>query len=197
MTYRKIVGLVDAVLGREVIGTCLHGSWVLGGLRPAGDVGRYPPSCDFLPHADLVRASLAGVPGLLDGLDSDTRNVLLTLARIGATLATGEIRSKDGAADGALSQLPPEHRPVLEHANNLYLDCPYSKRSWSHALRARVHTHVDRVLAEIDRPAPGNQQWQQWQQWQRDVGAHPVLRSRHSRTTAGCDSARPRRPRRT
>lgn len=219
---QEIVGLVGGVLGRDVIGTCLHGSSVLGGLRPASDVDvlvvsrrrmdeqdrrallagllqisgsrnkarpieltvvvrsevrpwRYPPTGDFLygewlragyeagevpqpgpmpdlalpitmvragdrpltgprpaevlapvPQADLVRASVAGVPGLLDDLESDTRNVLLTFARIWTTLA-------------------------LEHARQLYLNCSYSEESWSDALRAQVRPHADRVLAEIDR----------------------------------------------
>ncbi|MGV9416333.1 aminoglycoside adenylyltransferase family protein [Streptomyces sp. NPDC003674] len=248
----KIARLVDAVLGRKAIGAYLHGSGVLGGLRPASDVDvlvvsrrpmdaqerrallggllqisgsrnrarpveltvvvqsrvrpwQYPPTCDFLygewlraeyeagtvpqpepmpdlallitmalfgdhpltgprpaqvldpvPQADLIRASTAGVPGLLDGLDSDTRNVLLTFARIWSTLATGQIKSKDAAADWALARLPPEHRPVLEHARQLYLHCPYSEESWSDALRARVRPHADRVLAEIDRLAAGD-----------------------------------------
>ncbi|MFF3634112.1 aminoglycoside adenylyltransferase family protein [Streptomyces sp. NPDC002250] len=244
---REIVGLVDGVLGRDVIGTYLHGSSVLGGLRPASDVDvlvvarrgmdeqdrrallgglleisgsrnrarpveltvvvqcevrpwRYPPVCDFLygewlraeyeagqvpqpepmpdlalligvalsgdrpltgpplaevldpvPRADLVRASMAGLPGLLDALDSDTRNVLLTLARVWTTLATGRIRPKDAAADWALARLPPELRPALEHARRLYLHCSYSEESWSDALLARVRPLVDRVLVEIDR----------------------------------------------
>ncbi|WP_046471855.1 aminoglycoside adenylyltransferase domain-containing protein [Allosalinactinospora lopnorensis] len=51
----------------------------------------------------------------------------------------------------ALAQLPPEHRPVLEHAKELYLTRRYSEEDWSDELRARVRPHVDRVLAEIDR----------------------------------------------
>ena len=43
---------------------------------------------------------LDGVPSLMADLADDTRNVLLTLARIWTTVATGEIRSKDEAADG-------------------------------------------------------------------------------------------------
>lgn len=243
----EIVALTEGVLGREVIGTYLHGSSVFGGLRPASDVDvlvvtrrrmdederralvggllgisgsrndarpveltvvvrsevrpwRYPPVGDFLygewlraeyeagkvprpepapdlalllsmalsgdhpltgpppaqvldpvPHTDLVRASVAGIPGLLDGLDGDTRNVLLTFARIWTTLATGRILPKDTAADWALDRLPPEHRPVIEHARSLYLDCRYEEESWSEALRARVRPCVDHVLAEIDR----------------------------------------------
>jgi streptomycin 3"-adenylyltransferase len=246
---REIVGLVEGVLGPDVIGAYLHGSSVLGGLRPASDVDvlvvtrremhekerrallrgllgisgsrnkvrpveltvvvqsevrpwRYPPRGDFLygewlrseyeagrvpepepmpdlallitmtlagdhpltgpsaarildpvPHSDVVRASVAGIPGLLDDLDGDTRNVLLTLTRIWTTLATGQIRSKDAAADWALAHLPPQHRPALEHARQLYLNCRYSEESWSAALHAQVRPHVDWVLAEIERLA--------------------------------------------
>lgn len=241
------MGLLGGALGQDVIGTYLHGSSVLGGLRPASDVDvlvvsrrrmveqdrrallggllrisgspnkvrpveltvvvqpevrpwRYPPTGDFLygewlraeyeagvvpqpepmpdlalliamaltgdhpltgphpahildpvPRADLVRASVAGIPGLLDDLDSDTRNVLLTFARIWTTLATGRIKSKDAAANWALAQLPPEHRAALEHARQLYLNCHYSEENWSDALQEQVRPHVDRVLAEIDR----------------------------------------------
>ncbi|MCX5358585.1 aminoglycoside adenylyltransferase family protein [Streptomyces sp. NBC_00124] len=248
---QQIVGLVGGVLGDDVIGAYLHGSSVLGGLRPASDVDvlvvsrrhmdarnrralldgllrisgsgdkarpveltvvvrsevrpwRYPPTIDFLygewlraeyeageipqpepmpdlallitmvltgdrpltgpsparvldpvPRRDLVRASVAGVPSLLDDLDSDTRNVLLTFARIWTTLATGQIKSKDAAADWALVRLPPEHRAALAHARQLYLNCPYSEERWSDALRAQVRPQVDRMLAEIDRLSDG------------------------------------------
>ncbi|MBJ6638434.1 DUF4111 domain-containing protein [Streptomyces sp. DHE7-1] len=243
----EIAKLLDGVLGPDAVGTYLHGSAVLGGLRPASDVDvlavsrrslgererlellggllplsgsrnrarpveltvvvqsevrpwRYAPICDFLygewlraeydagqvpqpepmpdlalsismtlagdhpltgprparvlapvPHADLVRASLAGIPGLLDDVAGDTRNVLLTFARIWTTLATGRVASKDEAADWALARLPPEHRPVLAHARHLYLNCRYSEERWSEELRAQVRAHVDLVLAEIDR----------------------------------------------
>ncbi|MFJ8717801.1 aminoglycoside adenylyltransferase family protein [Streptomyces violaceus] len=83
-----------------------------------------PPPAELLdpvPHEDLRRAVVAGVPELMDELDSDTRNVLLTLARIWATLTTGDIRSKDAAAAWALRRLPAEHRPVLARARAVYL----------------------------------------------------------------------------
>lgn len=248
---QEIVGLVDRVLGPEVVGSYLHGSAVLGGLRPASDLDvlvvsrrrmtgpqrrrlldgllpisgsrnqarpveltvvaqsdvrpwRYPPTCDFhygewlrdafevngpplpepmpdlalqltmvlagdhpltgppparvleaVPHADLVRATVAGIPGLLEDLDGDARNVLLTLARVWTTLATGEIRSKDAAADWALARLPAEHRPVLAHARELYLTRRYSEESWSEELTARIRPHADHVLAEIREHACG------------------------------------------
>ncbi len=244
---QEIVGLVDRVLDQQVIGTYLHGSSVLGGLKPASDVDvlvvsgrrmnnqerrqllegllrisgspnqarpvelvvvvqsevrpwRFPSTCDFLygewlrhefeasgppqpqpmpdlallvtmalagdhpltgpppaqvldpvPHTDLVRATVAGIPGLLRDLDDDTRNVLLTFARIWTTLATGQITSKGAAADWALAQLPPEHRPVLQHAKQLYLNCRYSEESWTSELMAQVRPHTGQVLAEINR----------------------------------------------
>ncbi|MFD7749111.1 aminoglycoside adenylyltransferase domain-containing protein [Streptomyces sp. NPDC059698] len=106
---------------------------------------------DPVPHSDVVRASVAGIPDLLDNLGGDTRNALLTFARIWTTLATGQIRSKDAAANWALGMLPPEHRPVLEHARQLYLSYHYSEERWSKVLRAQVRPHVNHVLAEIDR----------------------------------------------
>ncbi|MFF4416564.1 aminoglycoside adenylyltransferase family protein [Streptosporangium sp. NPDC001559] len=244
---REIVGLVGDVLGSGVVGGYLHGSAVLGGLRPASDLDvlvvsrrsmddrergallrgllglsgftaglrpveltvvvqsevrpwRFPPTGDFLygewlraefttgtvprpepmpdlallitmvlagdrpltgpppgrvldpvPHADLVRASLAGLPGLLEELETDTRNVVLTLARVWSTLTTGEIRPKDAAADWALPRLPPSHRPVLEHARNLYLGHRYSEETWPEDLRNQAGPYAERVLAEIDR----------------------------------------------
>ena len=58
---------------------------------------------------------------LLADLGGDTRNVILTLARIWSTVARGDIRSKDAAADWALDRLPGEHRPVLARARAIYL----------------------------------------------------------------------------
>ncbi|MFE7558380.1 aminoglycoside adenylyltransferase family protein [Kitasatospora sp. NPDC057500] len=241
----RTVGLVRGVLSSDLLGTYLHGSAVLGGLRAASDLDvlavtrqslddrgrralteglleisglsptvrpveltvvvqsevrpwRFPPRGDFLfgewlrgelqdggppqpgpmpdlalaltmvlsgdhpltgpppgrlldpvPHADLVRASVLGIPELLDDLPGDTRNVLLTLARIWTTLATGEVEPKDAAADWALAHLPPEHRPVLEHARYLYLNCHYEEEAWSPELKGRVRPHVDEVLARI------------------------------------------------
>ncbi|MES9511403.1 aminoglycoside adenylyltransferase family protein [Streptomyces sp. NPDC000609] len=111
-----------------------------------------PPArlLDPVPRTDLVRASLAGIPELLDSLADDTRNVLLTLARVWATLATGRIEPKDAAADWALSHLSPEHRPVLEHARHLYRNCHYAEETWSHELTAQVRPYVDEVLIHID-----------------------------------------------
>ncbi|MFJ8505076.1 aminoglycoside adenylyltransferase domain-containing protein [Streptomyces avermitilis] len=48
---------------------------------------------------------------------------MLTFARIWTTLATDQIKSK-AAADWALTLLPPEHRPALEHVRQLLSQLP-------------------------------------------------------------------------
>ena len=234
---QSIVQLVSGVFGSEVLGAYLHGSAVLGGLRPTSDLDvlvvldrpttatqrrslvdgllevsgarahhgparpveltvvvasdvrpwRYPPRQEFLygewlrdtyelsgapqpepapdlcilitmvlqgdavlvgpppaqlldpvPHADLLRGAVAGIPHLLSDLESDTRNVVLTLARIWTTLETGQIRSKDAAAAWALKRLPPEHQPVLARARAMYLDGVDEER-WVDFPAVRAH----------------------------------------------------------
>lgn len=103
---------------------------------------------DPVPLEDLNRAIVEGIPGLLDELDSDTTNVVLTLARIWTTLATSTIRSKDAAADWVLARLPEEHRPVLARARAVYLG--EEEDHWGD-LQARLRPHVERVLGEIAR----------------------------------------------
>ncbi|MGW0814292.1 aminoglycoside adenylyltransferase family protein [Streptomyces viridiviolaceus] len=83
-----------------------------------------PPPAELLdpvPPEDLRRAIVAGVPRLVAELPDDTRNVLLTLARVWSTLDTGDIRSKDAAADWVIARLPAEHRPVMARARAAYL----------------------------------------------------------------------------
>ncbi len=248
-----VVSLVREVLGEDLIGAYLHGSAVLGGLRPRSDIDvlavsrrsatpeqrrklvdglldisgrrarrkpgrpveliivvqddvrpwRYPPTCDFLygewlrdqyergevprpepspdlaalltmalagdtplfgpppadlldpvPPADLHHAVVAGIPGLLADLKDDTGNVILTFARIWATLATGEMRSKDAAADWALAHLAVEQRPVMAHAKAIYLG--HEEETWPDALFVQVQPLVDHVLVELNRLAPEN-----------------------------------------
>lgn len=124
------------------IAVALAGDHPLVGPRPA-DV------LDPVPPAYLARASVEGIPGLLESLPGDARNVLLTLARIWTTIATGTIVSKDVAADWVLARLAPEHRPVLEFARQLYLTTTYADETWNDELQAQVGPHVDEVLAQI------------------------------------------------
>ncbi|MEV6420987.1 aminoglycoside adenylyltransferase family protein [Streptomyces sp. NPDC051662] len=246
-----MVRLVHTVLGTDVIGSYLHGSAVLGGLRPHSDIdvfvvvrrhttaqerralvdglleisgqkaGRgparpveltvvvqsdvtpwsYPPRCDFqygewlrdayergltpssepspdlaplitmvllgqatltgpppgdvlapVPHGDLVRGIVDGVPDLLTELESDTRNVLLTLARVWMTVVTGSVASKDTAADWALARLPAEHRPPLARARAIYLGD--EEERWDDLL-PYVRAHAEHVVAAIEHSTTG------------------------------------------
>ena len=57
----------------------------------------------------------------MNDLQTDTRNVLLTLARIWCTLDTDTIRSKADATSWAIKKLPSEYKPVLERAMSILL----------------------------------------------------------------------------
>jgi streptomycin 3"-adenylyltransferase len=105
---------------------------------------------DPIPRADIRRAMLESIPDLLSYLAGDERNVVLTFVRIWTTLATGVIRSKDGAADWALPLLPPEHRAVLAYARANYLDG--TPEAWGDLL-PRVRPFVDEVIGEIEAAA--------------------------------------------
>ncbi len=113
-----------------------------------------PPAeaLDPVPHADLLRGILDGVPGLLVDLDWDTGNVVLTLARTWTTVVTGEIGSKDAAADWALSRLPEEHRAVMARARANYLGD--QEERWDD-LQPRVRPLVDFVVGQIARNGAG------------------------------------------
>ncbi len=111
-----------------------------------------PPPAEVLdpvPQVDLVRGILAEVDSLVADLDRDTRNVVLTLARIWTTVATGAIRSKDAAADWALERLPAEHRAVLARARAIYLG--EEEERWDD-LEPRLRPFVDHVTAQLERP---------------------------------------------
>ena len=113
-----------------------------------------PPPGDALdpvPSADYERAMTRAVDGILLDLENDTRNCVLTLARIWSTLVTGEIRSKDSAADWALERLPDEQRLVLERARAIYLG--EDEERWDDVL-PQVQAHAEHVIAEIRRAAP-------------------------------------------
>jgi len=110
-----------------------------------------PPAAQLLdpaPRGDLVRAMVSGVDGLLADLETDTRNVLLTLARIWSTVVEGGIRSKDAAAGWALRRLPEEHRSVLARARTAYLEG--GEEAWGDVMAA-AREHAAFVVGEIQR----------------------------------------------
>jgi predicted nucleotidyltransferase len=237
-----LLAAVREVLGDDVVGCYLHGSAVLGGLRPHSDLDvmvvsrrrttrhekqqlvahllavshrprpveltivvhdeihpwRYPPRMDFqygdwwrsqfesgelepwpsatnpdlaslirmvllgdapllgppaaeifdpVPRRDYVHSLVHGIDGLMRTIDSDTRNVVLTLARIWSGIETDEVRSKDAAADWALPRLPEHVRPVLARARAIYLGD--EEQRWDD-LGPRVRAFADHVVARIE-----------------------------------------------
>ena len=87
----------------------------------------------------------------MSDLADDTRNVLLTLARIWTTVATGEIRSKDEAADWVLSGLPEADRPMLARARDLYRLGGYGDPWEARAVRPLADRLVSEILAAAGR----------------------------------------------
>ena len=132
---------LDGSLAQGRLTAALQDSWPLHG-RPIVEL------VDAVPRGDLVRAMTDELPSLLGDLEDDTRNVVLTLARIWTTLETGEIRSKDAAAHWVVEQLPVEHRAVLERARAAYLGTEADR--WDD-LRPEVAAHASYVAAEIRR----------------------------------------------
>jgi predicted nucleotidyltransferase len=109
-----------------------------------------PPPAEVLepiPPADLDRAMLDALPELMPGLVDDTRNSVLTLARIWVTRATGAIVPKDMAADWVMERLPAHHQPVLAHARSIYLGD--AEETWSDELMSQVRPFADHVIAQL------------------------------------------------
>lgn len=76
---------------------------------------------DVIPYDDFMFATLKEVDTLMGDLDWDTRNVLLTFARIWSTVETDEIRSKPEAASWVICKLPSRFQPILQRALNVCL----------------------------------------------------------------------------
>lgn len=74
-----------------------------------------------VPHHDFMKAMLHDLNRLATDLEHDTRNVLLTYARIWSTLETNAIRSKSAAADWVMNHLPKTYQPVMKRAKSIYI----------------------------------------------------------------------------
>lgn len=122
----------------------LHGRALVG---PA-------PADMFAPvaHEDLVAAMVSGVDGLLADLACDTRNVLLTLARIWMTCATGKLGRKDDAARWSAQRLPSDLGGVLKRARELYLAGGYGP--WGE-LEPLIAPTAERLVCQISRGPTG------------------------------------------
>ncbi|USG67847.1 aminoglycoside nucleotidyltransferase ANT(9) [Brevibacillus ruminantium] len=75
---------------------------------------------DPVPMTDIRRAIKESLPGLIEGIKGDERNVILTLARMWQTVSIGDISPKDVAAKWALPQLPTKYSTLLDVARKAY-----------------------------------------------------------------------------
>lgn len=105
-----------------------------------------------IPSTDLARAMTDEIGSLLDDLETDTANVLLTLARIWHTLATRNFAAKDEAAEWALAQID-EPLPALELARNEYVGVapvgPHEGDPWAH-LQAEATSAARLLIGRIE-----------------------------------------------
>jgi streptomycin 3"-adenylyltransferase len=108
-----------------------------------------PPATLFdpVPQADLVRATEASLPPLLADLATDTRNVLLTLARMWCTVETGAIRTEDEAASWAAERLPPANAAILDRARAGYVGASEDRWEDVAATRATADAITTRITA--------------------------------------------------
>ncbi len=74
-----------------------------------------------IPFCEIRKAIKDLLPSLIASFKGDERNVLLTLSRMWFTLETGEIGTKDVAAEWALLKLPRALSPLLKTAKEAYL----------------------------------------------------------------------------
>ena len=118
-----------------------------------------PPPGALLDPAlmeDCIRAMVGDIDGLMDEFATDTRNILLTLARIWQTVVTGTIDRKDRAALWAQQRLSSENQQLMERARAMYLGWQPDKwTDWPPEARACAEFMVAQIRREATRRQPG------------------------------------------
>jgi aminoglycoside 9-adenylyltransferase len=103
---------------------------------------------------DIQKAIRCSLPNLIAGVKGDERNVLLTLARMWFTIATGEICSKDMAAEWVIPRLPQNLAVLLEIARNAYMgeceDCWGDLEAEITSLVAFMNNSIENLFDNID-----------------------------------------------
>ena len=108
-----------------------------------------PEVLDAVPRTDLDQALRDVIPELLPGLaEDDTRNSLLTIARIWLTLTTGRIEPKDVAATWAIERMPDGAGQALRLARAAYLG--EADDRWDETGKVLARADADVMLAAID-----------------------------------------------
>jgi predicted nucleotidyltransferase len=122
-------------------------------LRSAGVVLGGSPIDDLfpdVPEADYVDALTRDLASCRETFPQRPNYGVLSIARIWATVATGEPHSKTSGAEWTLPRLPAELCPVLEHGRGLYVGAEDDERWQSLPLAA----YVVAVADEIERLIP-------------------------------------------
>lgn len=100
-----------------------------------------------VPYKDFMTALTDALPNLISDLDSDTRNVLLTLARTWSTVETDTIRSKPAAADWVINRLPEKYHPVMQRAKAI---CKGEEKEHWNDIRELIKPCADFMLNEAN-----------------------------------------------
>jgi streptomycin 3"-adenylyltransferase len=117
---------------------------------PAGEL------LDPVPPDDCIEAMVGNLDRLMDEFQGDPRNILLTLARIWQTVATGVIDRKDRAAEWARERLTSAHRQPMERARAMYLGRePDDWPGLASEARATADHLVSRIRREAAHRRPG------------------------------------------
>jgi len=101
----------------------------------------------LVPYQDFMIAMVYELNGLLANLDFDTRNVLLTYARIWTTVETNTIRSKPAAPDWAINRLPMKYQVVMKRAKAICVG--EENESWDD-IKALVKACADFIVHKIN-----------------------------------------------
>jgi streptomycin 3"-adenylyltransferase len=110
-------------------------------------VGRAPDKLlPKVPYKDILSATEVSLTELASNLTCDTRNILLTYARIWAMLTTDSIWPKPEAALWAMEQLPIGHKEVMARARSI---CIGEQAEYWEDMVPQVHRCVDFMEAKI------------------------------------------------
>lgn len=103
---------------------------------------------DEIPYQDFVMATTQILDSLMSDLKTDTRNVLLTYARIWSTLETDAIRSKPAAAAWVIDRLPENYQGVMKRARAI---CLGKHNEYWDDINSLIQPCVDFILSHINK----------------------------------------------
>ena len=113
---------------------------ILYGLSPDKLLGK-------VPYSDFLAATKNALSNLALDLHNDTRNALLTYARIWRTVETDTLCSKTDAAFWVINRLPEIYKPVMKHA---YATCIGDENEHWNDLAVLIQPAADYMIKQID-----------------------------------------------